>query len=261
MSGGARDAVWWNVPSTWSPATTLVALAMADVVNDMHGHRFWASVAKLAPKCGLAESSVRKAVATLESDGWLTVIERREGSSTVYRWTPPNLGGVPIPTPSEEQRTPPPTIGGVPLRGSVAINRSEPKGNRNRGGASSDALPKRGTRLPNPYPLTDAMIDAGDAIDDRLALALEHDKFCDYWWAKAGRDATKLDWVATWRNWCRNASARLPARVIDVPADGFGVTAVASTAARCPSCRMLINRDHTPARCAADTEMWEAQSA
>jgi hypothetical protein len=33
----------------------------------------------------------------------------------------------------------------------------------------------------------------------------EHQKFVDYWTAKTGRDATKLDWNATWRNWIRNA--------------------------------------------------------
>lgn len=29
--------------------------------------------------------------------------------------------------------------------------------------------------------------------------------FRDYWIAKAGRDGTKLDWLATWRKWVRNA--------------------------------------------------------
>jgi hypothetical protein len=30
------------------------------------------------------------------------------------------------------------------------------------------------------------------------------DKFRDYWIAKAGRDGSKADWLATWRNWVRN---------------------------------------------------------
>lgn len=34
---------------------------------------------------------------------------------------------------------------------------------------------------------------------------IEFDKFRDYWTAKSGRNATKLDWAATWRNWMRNA--------------------------------------------------------
>ena len=29
--------------------------------------------------------------------------------------------------------------------------------------------------------------------------------FVDFWNAKAGRDGTKLDWQATWRNWVRNS--------------------------------------------------------
>jgi len=28
-------------------------------------------------------------------------------------------------------------------------------------------------------------------------------KFCDYWKAKPGKQGTKLDWLATWRNWVR----------------------------------------------------------
>ncbi|MGF6792743.1 hypothetical protein [Paraburkholderia sp. 35.1] len=29
--------------------------------------------------------------------------------------------------------------------------------------------------------------------------------FADFWHAASGRNATKLDWFATWRNWCRRA--------------------------------------------------------
>lgn len=28
--------------------------------------------------------------------------------------------------------------------------------------------------------------------------------FRDYWVAKPGKDGAKLDWLATWRRWCRN---------------------------------------------------------
>lgn len=33
----------------------------------------------------------------------------------------------------------------------------------------------------------------------------EFDNFKDFWTAKAGKDGVKLDWLATWRNWCRNS--------------------------------------------------------
>jgi hypothetical protein len=40
---------------------------------------------------------------------------------------------------------------------------------------------------------------------DELSVRREAEKFRDFWIAKGGRDAAKLDWEATWRNWCRNA--------------------------------------------------------
>jgi hypothetical protein len=49
----------------------------------------------------------------------------------------------------------------------------------------------------------------------RINLDAEHAKFVDYWHAKAGRDARKANWDATWRNWVRRAAeqhARAPTR-------------------------------------------------
>lgn len=74
-----------------------------------------------------------------------------------------------------------------------------------RDAAAAAHTPRKGTRLPdgwNPEPdLIDAMRTECPGID----LQAEHRKFTDYWRAKTGRDATKLDWAATWRNWIRNA--------------------------------------------------------
>lgn len=36
-------------------------------------------------------------------------------------------------------------------------------------------------------------------------VRLEAQKFRDYWISKSGKDATKVDWEATWRNWMRNS--------------------------------------------------------
>lgn len=38
-------------------------------------------------------------------------------------------------------------------------------------------------------------------------MRLEGEKFRDHWVAKTGKDATKTDWLATWRNWCRSPIA------------------------------------------------------
>lgn len=71
----------------------------------------------------------------------------------------------------------------------------------------SSGARKRGTRLPDPFPVTPEMA-AWARENAPLANARDHEQFCDYWRAKTGKDATKLDWVATWRNWMRRESDR-----------------------------------------------------
>jgi hypothetical protein len=43
------------------------------------------------------------------------------------------------------------------------------------------------------------------AIKHRVNPLVEFEKFRDYWIAQPGQKGVKLDWDATWRNWCRNA--------------------------------------------------------
>jgi hypothetical protein len=68
---------------------------------------------------------------------------------------------------------------------------------------------QKANRLPANWSLPDDW--SADAVAAGVppgAVRLEADKFRDYWCAKSGKDATKLDWRATWRNWCRNAADR-----------------------------------------------------
>jgi hypothetical protein len=69
------------------------------------------------------------------------------------------------------------------------------------------ASPSRGARLAQDWVLPKAW---GEWAVEELGMPAdqvrtEAAKFRDYWCAKSGKDATKLDWQATWRNWCRNA--------------------------------------------------------
>lgn len=69
------------------------------------------------------------------------------------------------------------------------------------------ASPSRGARLAQDWVLPKSW---GEWAVDELGMSAEQvrteaAKFRDYWCAKSGKDATKLDWQATWRNWCRNA--------------------------------------------------------
>lgn len=68
---------------------------------------------------------------------------------------------------------------------------------------------RKGTRIPEHFQVTADMVawatENTPGVDGRYETA----KFCDYWRAKSGTGATKLDWVATWRNWMRTAQDRV----------------------------------------------------
>tara|TARA_R110002033_G_scaffold29914_4_gene66650 strand:- start:6076 stop:6870 length:795 start_codon:yes stop_codon:yes gene_type:complete len=75
----------------------------------------------------------------------------------------------------------------------------------------SEQIPKpaknaKASRLPDDWALPRdwgdwAVSEGWDASDVRL----EAEKFRDFWISKAGKDAAKLNWLATWRNWMRNS--------------------------------------------------------
>jgi uncharacterized protein YdaU (DUF1376 family) len=67
--------------------------------------------------------------------------------------------------------------------------------------------PKKGKRLPDDWQLPKAWGEWALAEYPAWTaeiVRLEAAKFADHWHAKAGKDATKLDWEATWRTWCRS---------------------------------------------------------
>lgn len=74
----------------------------------------------------------------------------------------------------------------------------------------------RGSRLPNPFVLPDdyrdfCLQERPDLQPDAVAA-----KFADYWHGKPGKAGTKLDWLATWRNWVREERGPATPRVAAV---------------------------------------------
>lgn len=65
--------------------------------------------------------------------------------------------------------------------------------------------PNRGTRLADGWEPGGELLTWAAAEHPGVDPDLETAKFRDYWRAKAGKDATKADWPATWRNWIRNS--------------------------------------------------------
>lgn len=75
---------------------------------------------------------------------------------------------------------------------------------------AAGAAPTKGSRLPADWVLPKAwgewaLTEYSLWTEDKVRR--EAASFRDHWVAQSGRDATKLDWLATWRNWCRNPLA------------------------------------------------------
>jgi hypothetical protein len=76
----------------------------------------------------------------------------------------------------------------------------------NSGGRRSRAVVERGARLSRDWVPSAAEISF--ALERGLPLRqveIEAAKFVNYWTAKSGNGALKLDWSATWRSWCLKA--------------------------------------------------------
>lgn len=65
---------------------------------------------------------------------------------------------------------------------------------------------QQGTRLPERWMPSPENIQRMSAEHPTVDLRMETAQFTDYWTAKTGKDATKRDWDATWRNWIRRAA-------------------------------------------------------
>lgn len=130
----------------------------------------------------------------------LQTIEEMKAQLAVLANPSPNPSGNPSPNPSPK-----------------GSGKASPKGLGDRGSTSLEVVAEpraraRGTRIPDPFVVTPEMVawarDRVPAVDGRL----ETEKFTNYWRAKTGAGATKLDWTATWRNWMLSAAERLPER-------------------------------------------------
>jgi uncharacterized protein YdaU (DUF1376 family) len=74
----------------------------------------------------------------------------------------------------------------------------------------------RGTRLPRDWQLPSdwAAWAEGQGVRPEV-VRREGERFRDYWISKPGKDGTKLDWQATWRNWMRKHIGDKPAPAYD----------------------------------------------
>lgn len=79
---------------------------------------------------------------------------------------------------------------------------------------------KKATRLPDDWKLSHKNTDhaRGEGLTE-VEMAKEAVKFRNFWHAKSGAGATKMNWDSTWHNWCIEAARRLGRSPPPKPAD------------------------------------------
>jgi hypothetical protein len=73
--------------------------------------------------------------------------------------------------------------------------------------ATPSPSPKKGTRLPDDWQPSDDLLSWAKQKRPDLNLTDTALSFCNYWQAKAGKDACKLDWGKTFKNWVLSQKA------------------------------------------------------
>lgn len=197
----------------------LVLLAIADNADDRGGNA-WPSVETLRLKAKVSERTVQRAIRRLVALGELQV-ESRAGMNRVNIYcvvmTPRHTD-----TPSESHpvtESPTPgvseTPGGVTEAEGGVTQSDSPRHTDTQSVLEPSLTPespksvvavRRGTRLPEGWRPTPDTISWTIQHLDRESANREIEKFRNYWYAKPGKDATKLDWDRTWRNWVLNAA-------------------------------------------------------
>ena len=104
------------------------------------------------------------------------------------------------------------------VRAALARDREEIEKEKKNTGREGTA---RATRLPaTPTPPAE-WLDFLQTERPDLNPQLTYAKFCDYWSAKPGKAGTKLDWLATWRNWVREEKSQPTMRANPAPRETF----------------------------------------
>jgi hypothetical protein len=112
--------------------------------------------------------------------------------------------------PQANSDSPPRTQSGLPgvVPGGVGATTPLPSTPSKEDSLRSSSPRKRGSRIPDDFTVTADMVawarEHAPNVDGRRAT----DSFIDYWRGRTGRDATKADWPATWRNWMRREQER-----------------------------------------------------
>ena len=172
----------------------VVLLALADIANDDGEVTFIrkgeGDQKALAKKARVSVASFRRLTQSLEELGLLEVSRENQTSPNRYRivMTAQNERLQVSGQSAQDERSQRLQVSG---HSSIDVINVDIRG---------DAA-NRGTRIPQPFLVDQDMVvwahEHAPDVDGKRST----ERFENYWLAKTGKDATKLDWLRTWRNW------------------------------------------------------------
>jgi len=209
----------------------MVLVCLANYAGD-DGHS-WPSQQLIADESGCGIRSVKDHLKWLEENGFMIrktkSLGQGNGSRTSYHIMLPRLSRAPLDARAEiaganiaraksrncEGSIPPLTNRQEPsvtTANAVVVRASAPppiaeqpkRAAQPRSSARGSRIPSNWTPTPQDYAF------ASSEGLTREEINREADKFRDYWTAASGRNACKLDWQATWRNWIRSDLRKRP---------------------------------------------------
>lgn len=150
----------------------------------------------------LTANQVRRALERLVSAGVMVVGNYNERAMDRTKWFAfadeneflPHLANLPIPSGTNAEPS---------GKSAKSLIRTDVNADR-----KPDSSAARGSRLPKDWVLKKAWGAEALALQPNWTpehCRMQADKFRDYWIAVPGKAGIKLDWLATWRNWVRNA--------------------------------------------------------
>ena len=206
----------------------LMLLAIADFADD-EGHAYPA-VPTLATKCRMSARNANMLLAKLRESGELEIrIGAGPRGTNMYRirltaplkpasslaseahFTPEAAFTLKPASPTPEAGFPIPL---KPASDESSLNRHEPEEGR----AKRSPTASRGSRLSQDWSLPDEWRTFALKERPDLDPVKTAERFKDFWIAKAGKEAVKLEWFATWRNWVRSERPPAGASSKDKPA-------------------------------------------
>jgi len=167
-------------PKAWKQARSIIEPFFQVSGNEWSHKRIAAELAKWERLIEAKSNAGRaSALARAQQSGQQNInrCSTYEATNTPTKFNP---SPSPSPSPSPEVRTP-----------TIPTGSSPPK-------------PTKGTRLADDWKPDEA--DRAYALERGIAPDLEAENFRDYWLARSGSGAVKLDWSRTWKRWVRTAA-------------------------------------------------------